>query len=668
MATDAPNSGPKESKSYRPDIDGLRSVAVLSVILFHLNKALMPGGFVGVDIFFVISGYLITAHIVQDVERGRFSIAGFYGRRIKRIAPALFVVVALTLLAAKAFMLPEDSVDASRSGVWSLASFANVFFWRYQDTGYFAAQGRDLPLLHLWSLGVEEQFYIIWPVVLMLFYRASRARGFLVGMIVASALSFALGDLLFSRDPSFVYYMLPTRAGELLIGAIATTAIVRAATDRQSTAVLNALAVVGLVLIVGSLALLTEADVFPGWRAVPPTVGAALLILTGARRGVFVARLLSVRIMAALGLISYSAYLWHWPLITFYRYGYGQIRLIAGVVLFITTILCAWLSYRFVEQPARGSTMSFPRLLVRQFLVPAGVIAAFALAVIYSDRVFPSLTRTPYRRELAALRADSRPAYAYPYVCQRQLVTAADLADTACVVGPPSADQPTTLLWGDSNAAHYIGVLGVFGREAGFSFRNIEVGSCPPLRGDLRPFVDARRESDCIASEKLIRPVVDRASTVMISAAYTDEYRDPHGDFLPAIEATVRELANAGKHVVVIGKVPILTDFDRRCREKALKFPFLHCATVTAPLAPQVAHANDELRAFAAKTPNVTYFDANTYLCPKGVCASATPDGAMLYYDPSHLSLTGSWKLGETIFHSAGVPPAFADLGHGGHH
>ncbi len=661
MAIREQKLGPNESKSHRPDIDGLRSIAVLSVILFHLDKALIPGGFVGVDIFFVISGYLITAHIVQDLDRGRFSIAAFYGRRIKRIAPALFIVVGLTIFAAKALMLPEDAAETAKSGVWALASLANVFFWRYQDTGYFAAQDRDLPLLHLWSLGVEEQFYIVWPLLLAACRRSTRGPGALVAMIIVSAISFALGDLLFASDPSFVYYMLPTRAGELLIGAMATTSVVRTTTERLSARARNVLAALGLVLLILSLATLTESDVFPGWRAIAPTAGAGLLILTGSRDDVLVARLLSIRVMTTIGLISYSAYLWHWPLLTFFRYGYGDAGPLAGTALFASTMLCAGLSYRFVEQPVRRIEAPFSRLLVGQFILPATAIGAFAVALIYCDRIYPALTRTAYRQQLAALRADSRPAYEYPYVCQRQRVTEADLTDKACVLGASSPDEPTTLLWGDSNAAHYIGILAAFARRTRFRFRNIEVGSCPPLFSDVTPFVEARRRADCISSEELIRPHLDRASTVIVSAAYT-EYRDKSRDFIPAFEATVRQLAAVGKHVVVLGKAPILAGFDRRCREKALAFPFLHCSTITAPLAPSVKDVNDELRDFAVHTAGVAYFDANAYLCANGDCSSAAPDGTMLYYDPSHFSLTGSWKVGEAIYLADGVPPPFVGI------
>lgn len=209
-----------KSLDYRPDIDGLRAVAVLSVIIFHINENIIPGGFIGVDIFFVISGYLITQHIFRDLNRNTFSIVEFYRKRIKRIIPAMLVVVALTILIAQFILIPKDAEKVAESGLWSLLSMANVYFWLFEDTSYFAAASNEKPLLHLWSLGVEEQFYIFWPLILLLTYRVGHGKYFFLIFSFLAIVSFLSGEILYSRDPSFVYYMLPTRAGELLIGAL----------------------------------------------------------------------------------------------------------------------------------------------------------------------------------------------------------------------------------------------------------------------------------------------------------------------------------------------------------------------------------------------------------------------------------------------------------------
>src|SRR5258705_5126811 len=211
--------------NYRREIDGLRAIAVLSVILFHIDKSALPGGFAGVDIFFVISGFLITGNIAKEVEDRRFSLIDFYRRRVKRIAPVLMLVIAVTLATSQILLLPEDARETAKSAVWSLLSLANVYFWLYQDTSYFAADSGELPLLHLWSLGVEEQFYLIWPLLLSALYRPRSRKAFIIGAAVFALLSFFLAAELFNTAPAVVYYMLPTRAGALFVGAMFAAAI-----------------------------------------------------------------------------------------------------------------------------------------------------------------------------------------------------------------------------------------------------------------------------------------------------------------------------------------------------------------------------------------------------------------------------------------------------------
>jgi peptidoglycan/LPS O-acetylase OafA/YrhL len=646
---------------YRPDIDGLRAIAVLSVIVFHINKAFLPGGFVGVDVFFVISGYLITNNIVQKMGSGQFSIVDFYRSRIKRIAPAMMTVIGASLIVATAIMLPDDAATMAKSAVWSLASFANVFFWLYQDTSYFAASSQQQPLLHLWSLGVEEQFYLIWPLLLMCVYRPGREKRMFIGGLCIAGLSFALGSLYFVHDSAFVYYMLPARAGELLMGALVALLAQRGAHHRIPGSVVGPLATLGLLLLGVSLAYLSEDAVFPGVLAIPPTLGAALVILAGNCRSSWVARGLAWKPLVWLGLVSYSAYLWHWPLLAFYRYGFGQIGLFAGVTLFGLTLLLAWLTFRFVEQPARHVTSSALIVFTRQFVMPAGVLFAIALGSIYIDRIWPAHMQNSYRQQLAGLRDQTRPAFSYDYVCQRQKITAEDTDNEHCVVGAGDVNAPNILLWGDSNAAHYIGMLGAFANKANFRFRNVEVGSCPPILDDPASFVDARRLADCRASTLAIQPLLRNANVVIISAFWPG-YQLRSSRFLNTFLDTVRGIAKSGKLVILIGKAPDMDGFDRLCRLKELRFPFLTCPEIKLPLSAEVTSLNATLRQFAQATTNVRYFDATRYLCPNGYCPAYGHDGVALYFDQSHLSMSGSWKLGNRIVGADGVPEVFRSL------
>jgi peptidoglycan/LPS O-acetylase OafA/YrhL len=650
-----------EKTTYRPDIDGLRAIAVLSVILFHIDKRLIPGGFVGVDIFFVISGFLISLHILQEIEAGQFSIVEFYRRRVKRIAPPMLVVVLITLIAAQFLMIPEDAERAADSALWSLVSLANVYFWWHQDTSYFSAASSELPLLHLWSLGVEEQFYIIWPIVLLLVYRKPYSKLFIVLTALVAMASYAAGQYWFASHSSFVYYMLPTRAGELLIGALVAVGVLRGVENRVSAFAAVATGGVGLTLIVGSLFLLNEEMVFPGLLAVPPTLGAAMLILAGYCARNRISALLTVKPLLWVGLVSYSAYLWHWPILAFIRYGYGEVGLIPGAVVMVLTFGLAWLSYRFIEQPARYSKATAKTVFTVQYILPAGAIAVLALAAMYIDGYGLRWHSVDYKSSLATFRDQTRPAYLFDYVCQRQRVSATDIHNEHCVLGAKVGANPKVILWGDSNAAHYVGVIGAIAREAKFSFRNIEIGSCPPLLADPEPFVNAKRLPDCLGSASTIREAVMAADIVIISASWSD-YLLRSDKFLDVFFETTKSLTDAGKQVILMAKAPAVAGYDRRCREKALSYPFLECSSAAISTTAEVATVNASLKRHADQTPNVAYFDIASYLCPTGRCSAFDAEGKSLYYDPSHLSLPGSWLVGGMILGKVGVPEPFSRI------
>ena len=503
---------------YRPDVDGLRAVAVLSVIAFHLHKPLLPGEFLGVDIFFVISGYLISLRVLRELDAGHFSMAEFYRRRAKRIAPAMLVVIAVTLVASQVLLLPEDAQSTEESAVWSLAPLANVYFWLYRDTGYFAPDSRDLPLLHLWSLGVEEQFYLLWPILLRLCHRALRPRWVLAAAVVATGLSFAAGDLLYGRAPSFVYYMLPTRAGEFLLGAMVAALVLHGVGRRLAPAPARLLATTGALLTAASLLMVTEDQPFPGWRAALPTAGVALLIFAGHSSHSLWSRLLAIRPLVWIGLIAYSAYLWHWPLLSFFHYGYGKPGRTATACLFVLTMILAWLSYRYVEEPTRRSRASVAQVVTRQYLLPAGVLVAGAFIALDPTRLGLSLHSEAYTARLSEVRQERRAAFQLEWVCQRRRLSAADVHDPRCVLGAPAPAAPQALLWGDSHAARYIGMIEVFARAAGFRFRNIAVGSCPPLTSDPASFVTAKRLEDCRWSLSLVKPLFEEFPVVILSS------------------------------------------------------------------------------------------------------------------------------------------------------
>ncbi len=323
--------------TFRDDVQGLRAIAVLAVMIFHFDPDWLPGGFIGVDIFFVISGFLITGNIFKERAAARFSLAEFYRRRIKRIIPVLTVVILVTLVAGHFILLPDDFSRLAWTALASQLSLANVYFTYFLDTGYFAADAKLEPLLHLWSLGVEEQFYLLWPTALLLCLALPFRISLLIFAGVATA-SFALGEFLLPLDPQFAFYMLPTRAGELLAGALCFFAV--QLRPPESRAASEAIWMLGATLVAISLIFADEAR-FPGVRALPVAVGVATMIYGGSRSRL--ACSISVRPMVWIGALSYSLYLWHWPVLAYARYMKGTLSieilaLCAAIILLLSLV------------------------------------------------------------------------------------------------------------------------------------------------------------------------------------------------------------------------------------------------------------------------------------------------------------------------------------------
>ena len=644
---------------YRPDIDGLRAIAVLAVVLFHIDAGLLPGGFAGVDIFFVISGFLITGNIIKDAGSAQgFSWSEFYRRRALRILPVLFVVLLATLLIGHFILLPEDLSALSYSSLAAVFSAANVYFTYFLDTSYFAEDSNLQPLLHLWSLGVEEQFYLFWPIILVaLLTRFARCWLFSVTLLLTLA-SFVMAEMLVPREPMFAYYMLPARAGELLIGALLAIWLSRGHAVMASWARLL-LGLAGACLIVLSLGWITEDMGFPGVNALPSTLGAALLIWAGSGRVLGVSQVLALRPLVLVGLISYSLYLWHWPVLAFYRYVYGVVEPLAGVLLFGLMLLLSVASYRWVEKPCRRLRWNFPRVMLRVVGLNAAALSVLCGILLLSGGLGLYGLDAQYRADLKRL-SPAPAAYAYPYVCQRSRLSETDLQDRACIIN--SEREPSVLLWGDSNAAHYVGMLGAFAEVSGFAFRNAVHSSCPPLLEGAASTQKPERLEKCLASIELVRQHLSDYSTVILGAAWAVHARRSDR-FFEDFKATVDELVDQGKQVIVLAQVPNFRGMDRKCPQKALKLPMLECGE-TETESSGVARNNVRMFELMAGRADVQFFDPRTQLCPGGQC-SAYLDGHLVYFDASHLSMEGSWIIGRRIVRGQGVPDVFARLGEG---
>ncbi len=462
-------------EKYRPDIDGLRAVAVISVVLFHAGVKALDGGYVGVDIFFVISGYLITRYICQKIFDGKFRIVEFYERRARRILPALLFFLILSSGFALWVLFPNDLYNFSKSEIAAVLFAPNI--WLYHHSGYFDGRAKLKPLLHLWSLGVEEQFYIFFPPAMMIVARWGR-RGMLAMIYVGSLTSFAVSVWTVSHDPNGAFYLVPFRAWELMLGSILALGPMPSI---HSARVRNVLAAVGLVLIFASCFLYSPDTPFPGATALLPCIGSGLIIYSNECGLTVVGRLLAVRPMVAIGLISYSLYLWHWAMLVFAEQFFGHSLTVfetTGVVLF--SVLAAALSWKFAEQPFRRRIFGRSRaVLFAEMAVLAACLTMAAGIVLLTHGV-------PQRFSAAVTRfAEGRSDRDGNLISCDASVARIEQGGL-CRLGIARSGKADFVLWGDSHAAAIAPAFRTLAEENGVMGWLVDHLGCAPLLGVVR--------------------------------------------------------------------------------------------------------------------------------------------------------------------------------------
>ena len=641
-----------ESAGYRPDIDGLRAIAVLSVVLYHARTPGFSGGFVGVDVFFVISGYLITRVILKDIERGQFSFWTFYERRVRRIFPALFVVASSCTALGAVLFPPQQFADFGKSLLAMLGFVSNVYFKRTGgEAGYFEPASGTQFLLHTWSLSVEEQFYIFFPMLLLLLTRYAMPYR-KAAMLLLGLLSFGWCAWLLKSSPVAAFYLLPGRAWELLVGALFALKIVPA----LSHPVLRTLAgAAGLAAIVYGIVALNDSVPFPGVNALYPCMGTCLVIYAGEDGPSLIKKALGFGPMVFLGAISYSLYLWHWPALSLARYYYATNTIAPRLTVepLLAAFVLSILSFLLIEAPFRARSGGIrSSVVIWRGVAMSGGLAVIALLLVASGGL-PKRFSEPKRSRMAANYAMKSEFFSGD-ACKNWHTDPLRYEDANfCQVGP--AERKKILLWGDSHVLQLYPLLKKLQETDQLPGKSLVLATssgCPPTVHYNVTLPGSH--CDHFSRFALQRAAMNDVDTVFIefspwwamNQGSICVIRDDRcAERLPGdeaerrvveeVEGHIRELRALGKRVIVGLPFPIYSMLipDYQIRKLALERfgvrgpdPFDLLVLVHWQLLKE-----------AAKRAGAEIYDPRETLCPNGVCLRDI-DGVSIYSDHTHFA------------------------------
>ena len=619
---------PKTSsmRPYRADIQGLRGLAVSAVIIYHARASLAPGGYVGVDIFFVISGFVIAALIRRDLNRKTFSLRSFYRRRILRLYPALFVTLGFTIIAGAYILSPADLRELGRTTVSTVFFASNFDFMRL--IGYFNNEAGLKPLLHMWSLGVEEQFYLVFPVILMLGWKFLPER---VPTLIAGILITSLGlELRFAvTSPQSAFYLPFCRAFEFTIGAILAWTSWKRPRTRFSNEILS---LVGMSLICIAILDFDETTRFPGLATLVPCLGAAVLVHLGPS-STLVSNVLGSSIPRLLGDASYSLYLWHWPVVVFARHIFlGQLNFQTTVGVLVTSILLGLLSWRFIEQPIRRTQRpEWP--VFRSAFIAMGAFAGLGFALYISQglpgRFSPQVrqlyesARDVNRSRLSCHGSDS---HMIPY-------------DENCIFGDTTA-APDVAIWGDSYGAELSVALGEVLDKSHRSAMEITASACPPTIDyptSRLPCLNHNRDT----VERLIRD--NRIRTVILAASYPPHDSAEWPPFFSGFSRAIISIRAAGKRVGILFPIPAY-EFDPPAVIARLARTGQSPGNYSLPWAEFEKQSGQAEQLLSRKVMENEAFAIrpSDLLCNRDICRTYEPSAGVLYFNRDHLSVSGA--------------------------
>ncbi len=607
--------------SYQAEVDGLRAVAVVPVVLFHAGFVGFSAGYLGVDVFFVISGYLITSLVLRDIAAGRFSVLAFYERRARRILPALFFVALCSIPLALLLMFPWQVADFGESLTATMGFYANQYFLSTLD--YFREGSDHAPFLHMWSLAVEEQYYLLVPPVLWLAWMAGARRAMLLGLaLAASLLSLVGAALIVTRWQQTAFYIFPTRAFELGVGSLLALALLDR--PRPEGPMNGPLALLGLGMVVAPMLFLPSWAVLPSWPTLVPCVGAALVIAF-ASPGTAAHRLLASPVLVAVGLVSFSLYLWHQPLFAFARVSraHPSPALMAGLALLAVAL--AALTWRFVERPTRRAPISRRRVLLLSLVGLLAFGAVGQLLAIGAGRLHAA---SPTEAQL-----EVSPLVRGAYVVSRYNALPRDFSHAV-------PGQKRLLIIGDSHSQDFYNMV----RETG-AFDDWAVATsyipyrCQTYFGpeDVSALILASDLHHC-AANRVAGPVPAEADVIVLVSNWRDWAARRIGDTIAALGL------RPDQRLIVVGAKGFGDLFLRGFVGESPA----QLAGETASAPAEIVGTNADLR--TAMPAGVGFVDMEQVLCPGGVCHLFTPEGELVSHDGDHLTETGAKLVGAELF------------------
>jgi len=625
LAKNSPNQNIVPLK-YRAEIDGLRAFAVIPVIFFHAGFELFSGGFTGVDVFFVISGYLITSLLLDDIEKKRFSFIGFYERRARRLLPALYVVVIVTLGVATFLLLPQALLSTAKSALSIPFFSSNFYFW--SERGYFGAATEFKPLIHTWSLAVEEQFYLVFPVVLLILARFSKVL-FVGFLILVFLVSLAASYYVTRLHADTAFYFPVTRAWELLLGVFCAL-IIRNNLNTLSTGISEILSALGLVMIAFSYVIFDSDTLFPYVWALVPTLGTALFIVC-AGNTTHLKRLLSCKPLVWIGVISYSLYLWHQPVFAFARAG----SMFAGyeALLIAGSFLLAYLSYRWIESPFRDRDRMFAKTLWLSVLAGTLVIVIASVLILMSKGL-PGRFNAADQQLLVQLATYQ--SYNRARFNERELEPFDDTS------------QKKIMLIGDSHAMDFLNLLAESGLFTDYSFSirdvNTECGNLYLESYDaIQQYIPVGRQERCKVLGRYTGDELDALMREADEIWLISKWLDWVAELLPTSIDNLK--ADFNKPVRVIGR----KDYGEMTQEFALSIPANDRAGYTHFVTEESSQAADRIDAVMKDYEH--YYPVMDTMClgDRNRCRIFTYEGLLISADGSHLTKEGAIEIGQRI-------------------